>query len=144
MSYDDELAVVGYRALAVLRPVPGLTERQRRILVALHRYHSAHGYWPSIQDLMTETATNSTSTIVYNLDMLRDRDLLSHEAPVQYTTRQPRCWTINYDRLTFATAEGRCEPYVWRRTPALAKAGSASEALARERMQRRGRKTGQP
>lgn len=53
-----------------------MTERQEQILDAIHDFAQAHGYQPTVRDLMPMVGLDSTSTVHQHLANLRRMGLV--------------------------------------------------------------------
>lgn len=59
-----------------------LSERQRKILSFIVDYTESHGFPPSIREIGEKVNITSTSVVNYNLDKLKDMELLTREPEV--------------------------------------------------------------
>ncbi len=60
----------------------GSGRRQRRILEAIRDWHDAHGYAPSIRDLMRMASISSTSVVDYSLGRLKEMGLVDRQRKI--------------------------------------------------------------
>lgn len=62
--------------------LPALTPRQRRVLGALHDYQRAHGYPPSIREVMGATGLTSVNAVAYQLGQLATKGYIQRTPDV--------------------------------------------------------------
>ncbi len=64
------------------RRAKGLTDRQKKILEVLERFHEQNGYPPSIREICDKAAISSTSVVNYYLDQLEDLGYIERDGRV--------------------------------------------------------------
>lgn len=64
------------------RRAKGLTDRQRKILEVLERFHTQFGYPPSIREICDKAAISSTSVVNYYLDQLESMGYIERDGRV--------------------------------------------------------------
>ncbi len=64
------------------RRAKGLTDRQKKILEVLERFHTQNGYPPSIREICDKAAISSTSVVNYYLDQLEDLGYIERDGRV--------------------------------------------------------------
>jgi len=67
-----------------------MTSDQERVLAALSRFIDAHGYSPSITELMAEVGTSSRNGLQNALNALRDENLITWTKGMNRTLRLVR------------------------------------------------------
>lgn len=65
----------------------GLSERQRRILDVIQRFHSHFGYPPSIREICDKAEISSTSVVNYYLDQLEEMGFIERDRRVSRGVR---------------------------------------------------------
>lgn len=68
----------GYRDLNVIPYGAGLTPRQNDILRLWYRNYAESGEWPTIRQAQRDLDISSPAVVVYNLNVLVNRDMLVH------------------------------------------------------------------
>jgi repressor LexA len=64
------------------RRAKGLTDRQKKILEVLERFHTQNGYPPSIREICDKASISSTSVVNYYLDQLEDLGYIERDGRV--------------------------------------------------------------
>jgi repressor LexA len=69
---------------------PPLSERQRRLLGIIMTYREAHGYSPSVRDLVTLTGWHTISVVHYHLRRLEQAGLITRDPKIARSIRITR------------------------------------------------------